>query len=371
MNSAGLPEVRKIFPSDAALSMTTPIPSETSEEQAVAHQTSRCRGFTIFEFVVVLVVLVLLAALLFPFIQQAREASRRNQCQSHLRQIGLAFQQYDQAFRTFPASYYFVHKPDVLPGLCCYGEENDGNIHLYTEMLLPYLDQTTIYNRINFSAPYFSPHDWPGFGTYTEPNQAVTGTVIPVFLCPTAPHSSRSYTTSDSTLGTTISWTSGVMDYSPSCGVWGNTTDDALDEPHRSGWLDGVLSRNHRTMTPDRISDGASNVILMFELAGRNEVYRVGRRIPGNSTVGGGWADFHNAENWLSGSRNDGTGGSDSGTCLLNCTNESGVGMYGFHEGLVNVLMADGVVRSLNQNTENGVIIKLISIDGGASLSEF
>ena len=57
--------------------------------------------------------------------------------------------------------------------------------------------------------------------------------------------------------------------------------------------------------------------------------------------------------------------------CLLKGTNESGVGMYGFHESLVNVLMAEGVVRPLNQHTENGVIIKLISIDGGASLSEF
>jgi len=346
--------------------------SETEKKElTVGTQKRRYGGFTIVECVVALTIVLLLSILLLPTIQRSRETARKNQCQYNLKQIGMAFTQYEQAFRTFPASYYFVHKPDVFPGLCCQGTENDGNIHLYTEMLLPFLDHAPIYNRINFSAPFFSPYDWPGFGLYTEPNQAVMGTVIPEFICPSAPHPSTTYTAMDTSLNTTIVWNTGVMDYSPSGGVWGNTADDALDEPHPSGWFDGILSRNHRTMSRDRITDGASNVILMFELAGRNDVYRAGRRVPENNTVGGGWADFHNADNWLSGSRNDGTGGSDSGPCLLNCTNESGVGMYGFHEGLVYVLMADGSVRALNQNTENGVIIKLISTDGGSSVPSF
>lgn len=61
-------------------------------------------GLTIVEVLVVIGVVALLAALLLPAVQMARESARRTQCLSHMRQIGIAFGNYCDAFRVFPGS---------------------------------------------------------------------------------------------------------------------------------------------------------------------------------------------------------------------------------------------------------------------------
>lgn len=52
------------------------------------------RGFTLIEILVVVAIIALLAAILFPVFSRARESSRRATCQSNLKQIGLALAQY-------------------------------------------------------------------------------------------------------------------------------------------------------------------------------------------------------------------------------------------------------------------------------------
>ncbi|MEM8947592.1 MAG: DUF1559 domain-containing protein [Planctomycetota bacterium] len=60
------------------------------------------RGFTLVELLVVIAIIGVLVALLLPAVQAAREASRRTQCLSHLREIGLAVQNYHDANGHFP-----------------------------------------------------------------------------------------------------------------------------------------------------------------------------------------------------------------------------------------------------------------------------
>jgi prepilin-type N-terminal cleavage/methylation domain-containing protein/prepilin-type processing-associated H-X9-DG protein len=60
------------------------------------------RGFTLLELLVVIAVVAILIALLFPAVQSAREAARMVECKNHLKQIGLAWQHHHSVWNFFP-----------------------------------------------------------------------------------------------------------------------------------------------------------------------------------------------------------------------------------------------------------------------------
>jgi prepilin-type N-terminal cleavage/methylation domain-containing protein/prepilin-type processing-associated H-X9-DG protein len=125
------------------------------------------RAFTLIELLVVIFIIGILIALLLPAVQASREAARRSQCISNLRQIGLALANYESAMQSVPWG--------MGPWQ---GYELSSHI-----MLLPYLEQKSLYNAFNFSSILVEGRLKGPF--YNGPAQeTAVKTTVAAFLCP-------------------------------------------------------------------------------------------------------------------------------------------------------------------------------------------
>ena len=98
------------------------------------------RGFTLIELLVVIAIIAVLIGLLLPAVQKVREAAARSQCSNNLKQIGLAFMNYESAYGYLPRAG--SDGPSVT---CCSGDTRTEWSWLY--QITPYVEQQNIYNN--------------------------------------------------------------------------------------------------------------------------------------------------------------------------------------------------------------------------------
>lgn len=198
------------------------------------------KGFTLIELLVVIAIIAVLVALLLPAVQQAREAARRTQCKNNLKQFGLALHNYVDIQKILPPGYVssFTATGDDLG--CGWG---------WAAMLMPQLDQSPVFQLIDFSS-----------GIESATNATIRLKTFPVFLCPSDDASDQ--------------WP--AKSYNPSTGVPLNIICNVassnyvgmygISEPGVDG--EGVFFRNSNIALAD-ITDGLSQTIVIGERSHR------------------------------------------------------------------------------------------------------
>lgn len=340
------------------------------------------RGFTLIELLVVIAIIAILVAILLPAVQQAREAARRSQCKSKLKQIGLAMHNYHDVHGTLPGNEVGC----VWRG----GNRNCWEGWSGLAMILPQLEQTALYDTLNFNTY------WDVAGV----NRNATRTILPVFQCPSDPMSSQRPNAS-------YGGVSYVLSAGPTS-TW-----------HRAGVPPGPFSRES-SVKFSTIKDGTSNTLLASEAqigTWQNNTKQLGHRVSnaGNLDTATGTANgrvfdtqqvnidaintyYQNCRTTGLGLTTEQHGDNDrqgrfwtSGRVYwgpwfntlvppnaeYSCDNDTSVTTMdikspsSYHAGGVNVTMVDGSVRLIAENIDQRVFIGLGSINGGETLGEF
>ena len=216
-------------------------------------RSARISGFTLIELLVVIAIIAVLIALLLPAVQAAREAARRSQCVNNLKQLGLAMHNYSSTINCFP--------PGGLGASTTTGVSNGWGGYSAQAFMLPYLEQTPLYNAANFNLVCVGQG-----GNGAETNYTVTMTRINAFLCPSSPLYAGSVYPSSGSGGNIGGGPSPSNNYFASAGsslsVFDNYSGYGFNP---AGAPNGVFKFNGQPIAERDILDGLSNTIAFGE----------------------------------------------------------------------------------------------------------
>lgn len=307
-----------------------------------------CSGFTLVELLVVIAIISILIALLLPAVQMAREAARRSQCRNNLKQFGIALHNYHDAHGTLPPG---------AGGGCCKSPSNLSRLS-GAVMLLPFLDQQTLWDQISstpgqggnpFSVSF--PHPANDLSVMVCPGSPVPE-AGPGALVASSPHRSYKFSYGDS-------------DLSPFMG----------SAPWVAADRRGVFTSGHTNRLRD-ITDGTSNTMAMAEVVLGEPLPRIrGRWVtifglvfnpsacaalatPSGQYKAGKKSVFAMGHAWAYGQTQFNFVTTilppNGPSCHQNLYSRGIYTPSSMHEGGVHVLMTDGAVRFISQNIESG-----------------
>jgi prepilin-type N-terminal cleavage/methylation domain-containing protein/prepilin-type processing-associated H-X9-DG protein len=331
-------------------------------------------AFTLIELLVVIAIIAVLIALLLPAVQSAREAARRISCTNNLKQMGLAMHNYHQALGTFPIGAMGIRGPQVVNNGGFYPDGTPAANHRRTWafMILPYLEQATMYQAINFSLPFNPPTG--------AANNTISEILIPGFSCPSDPTVNQIDQNNRREGNYVVNWGNtnwaqnmqfGTTSYNPFVG-------NALVPMGQNVPFLGAPFTMDKAYGVQNLTDGTSNTLLMAEVTigatqptnlyeHRGDIYNDDYNCamfmgytPPNSTYPDWIANGYCRFPYLTNPPCTGTTGG-----APNAYNAS----RSYHPGGVNALMSDGSVKFFKNTTNIAVWRSLASSSGGEVIS--
>lgn len=217
-------------------------------------------GFTLIELLVVIAIIGVLVALLLPAIQAAREAARRTQCRSNIKQMVLGLHNYESANKSFPPG---CQQANPAPTVSASGNINSTSTNLgnwsWSALILPYVEQGALYNQIGVSKTDLA------HAMDTPSLLAVMQTPLAVYRCPTE---TGPPTNEERPIGNSTGVESPLAS-STYVGVNGSSElrrDSGDLTVGSTNVANGIFYRIKGTKTKE-ISDGLSNTLIVGERA--------------------------------------------------------------------------------------------------------
>jgi prepilin-type N-terminal cleavage/methylation domain-containing protein/prepilin-type processing-associated H-X9-DG protein len=348
------------------------------------------RAFTLVELLVVIAIIGVLVALLLPAVQAAREAARRSQCSNNLKQIGLGFANYESTYVRLPPASHIPWYPtgknqnDFLDLTVPFGPN-------WAVLLLPYVEQQGMYDQA-------APMSYPGVPITigSRPSNAnqnwriLRNVEVKVYQCPSDGFRKQHYNDS-SGAPTPADWARGNYGATAAWEDYDHVANGNTQLTSSAGVMKGftaspLMSANYGARLAE-VTDGLSNTIAAAELrSGKSPldprgVWALG--LPGSSIVNAGRSALNPTPNNILGdSGNDGDeiqnckkfwtstigsldhlGCQKGGTAMNSATSRS------LHPSIVNVVFADGSVRTISNNIAQQSWCLSISKDDGMTVS--
>lgn len=320
------------------------------------------RGFTLVELLVVIAIIGVLVALLLPAIQAARESARRAQCSNNLHQIGVGMINFHDSKKHFPPGQW---KPAGVP---------TGGALAWCAWFLPYIEEQNLHDQMDFKKDMRVPPNW------RADLSGPVNTLVPTYLCPsTARHQSHR---DDN--GRLIDFNrNGIFDTSGegmACidymGISGPHTD-VINPAKGKEYGDnrGILLNLSsgplcwgaipecfsKTISMRNVTDGTSRTIVVGECSGRGVEDSNGDRTGADTgKLDGAWASYNNLGRIQYNVESHGFSAINPPP-EINWREEE---LFSDHPGGVHVLMCDGSVHFLGDDTHYRVYYALCSRDG-------